>query len=82
MPSTEALTEIIRDQEERWYKDNSEVSQSEVYYAKTLPIIQSSDTGKYRLVDEMGIDIVTICFIFGLEGQTAHPPGDTGINAV
>lgn len=48
-------------------------------YAKTIPIIQSSGTGKSRLVDELSKEFLTISFVFRSNGETGYPPGDPEI---
>ena len=46
------------------------------YYAKILPIIQSSGVGKSRLVDELSKLRVGLFFTLRKRGQSGYPPGD------
>jgi hypothetical protein len=46
------------------------------YYSRTISIVQSSGTGKSRLVDEIGKEFVSISFALRLQGETGYPPGD------
>ena len=49
------------------------------YYAKILPIIQSSGVGKSRLVDELCKSRVGLSFALRKKGQTGYPPGDVEV---
>jgi hypothetical protein len=46
------------------------------YYSKTIPIIQSSGTGKSRLLDEISKEFLTTCFVLRHRGDDGYPPGD------
>ena len=48
-------------------------------YAKTMPIIQSSGTGKSRLLDEISKEFLTISFILRRPMEDGYPPGDPEI---
>lgn len=48
-------------------------------YAKIIPIIQSSGTGRSRLVDELGKEFLSISFVLRLNGESGYPPGDPEI---
>lgn len=63
----DALKEKIKHEEGSVNKD---------LYAKIIPIIQSSGTGKSRLVDELGKEFLSISFVFRLDGESGYPPGD------
>lgn len=63
--------DVLRDlllAEEREFKSN--------FYAKMIPIIQSSGTGKSRLMDEIGKEFLSISFVLRHPGQDGFPPGD------
>jgi len=49
------------------------------YYAKTFCIVQSSGTGKSRLIEEFGKGVMTMSFALRKEGDTGFPPGDEEI---
>lgn len=49
------------------------------YFAKTLSIIQSSGTGKSRLVDELSKELFTVSFTLRPVGETGYPPSDPEI---
>lgn len=49
------------------------------YYSKTIPIIQSSGTGKSRLLDEISKELLTIPFVLRYRGSYGYPPGDTEV---
>ena len=51
------------------------------YYGKTIPIIQSSGTGKSRLLDEISKEFLTISFVLRHQGEDGYPPGDPEITA-
>jgi hypothetical protein len=51
----------------------------EKYYAKTLVFVQSSGTGKSRLVDSFGQVCPMINFILREKGTTGFPPADCEI---
>jgi len=51
----------------------------EQYYARTLVFVQSSGTGKSRLVDSFGQVCPMINFILREEGTTGFPPADREI---
>jgi hypothetical protein len=53
-------------------KDFSEMT----YYSKTIPIIQSSGTGKSRLLDEISKEFISICFVLRHRDDDGYPPGD------
>ena len=46
------------------------------YYGKTIPIIQSSGTGKSRLLDEISKEFLTVNFVLRRRGENGFPPGD------
>ncbi|KAF8541641.1 hypothetical protein BDD12DRAFT_488995 [Trichophaea hybrida] len=46
------------------------------YYAKVMPILQSSGTGKSRLICELGNDALSMSFTLRENGETGFPPGD------
>jgi len=52
---------------------------SQGQYAKTLDIVQSSGTGKSRLVSEMAKKLMSITFVLRKPGETGFPPGDTEV---
>ena len=45
-------------------------------YSKSFDIIQSSGTGKSRLISELGKYIMTLSFVFRKKGETGFPFGD------
>lgn len=49
------------------------------YYSRAVSIVQSSGTGKSRLVDEITKRFLGISFALRLEGETGYPPGDSEI---
>ncbi|KAF8430602.1 hypothetical protein BGX38DRAFT_1146839 [Terfezia claveryi] len=49
------------------------------FYAKIIPIIQSSGMGKSRLMDELSKIHLTILFTFRKNGESGFPPGDPEI---
>jgi len=69
--SLNAFLKNIRRYQSEWPKKN--------YYSKAVSIIQSSGTGKSRLVDEISKEFLTISFALRLEGETGYPPGDPEI---
>ena len=54
--------------EEREFQSNT--------YAKMIPIIQSSGTGKSRLLDEISKEFLSISFVLRHPGENGFPPGD------
>jgi len=48
-------------------------------YARIMAIVQSSGTGKSRLVDELGGDALSISFTLRENGASGYPPGDPEI---
>jgi len=71
------LVEQIFQRAEQKVKDNMDKNAG--HYAKTIDIVQSSGTGKSRLVSEMAKKVWTISFVLRLPGETSFPPGDKGI---
>lgn len=53
--------------------------QHEPYYAKLIPIIQSSGMGKSRLIDEIGKSHLCITVTLRENGESGYPPGDPEI---
>lgn len=49
------------------------------YYAKLIPIIQSSGMGKSRLIDEIGKSHLCITVTLRENGESGYPPGDPEI---
>jgi len=49
------------------------------YYAKVMPILQSSGTGKSRLISELGNDVLSMSFTLRENGETGFPPGDSEV---
>jgi hypothetical protein len=49
---------------------------NEGLYARIMPIIQSSGTGKSRLVNELAGSVLGIAFTLRENGSTGYPPGD------
>lgn len=49
------------------------------YYCREVSTVQSSRTGKSRLVDEISKSFLGISFALRLEGETGYPPGDPEI---
>jgi len=60
---------------------NEEIEFSPNYYGKTMSIIQSSGTGKSRLLDEISKEFLTISFILRRPMEDGYPPGDPEITA-
>lgn len=56
-----------------------EINFSEEYYAKLLPILQSSGMGKSRLVHQFSKRCPAIIFTLRTAGQIGYPPGDVEI---
>jgi hypothetical protein len=57
--------------------DEERVFQRDEFYAKSLTIIQSSGTGKSRLLDELSKELLTISFALRHPHKDAGwPPGD------
>jgi hypothetical protein len=52
---------------------------NERLYACIMPIIQSSGTGKSRLVNELAGSVLGIAFTLRENGSTGYPPGDPEI---
>ncbi|KAI5781001.1 hypothetical protein DFH27DRAFT_529416 [Peziza echinospora] len=50
-----------------------------IYYAKVLPIIQSSGMGKSRLIAEFSRLHCGVIFTFRTNKQTGYPPGDSEV---
>lgn len=46
------------------------------YDCRAVSIVQSSGTGKSRLVDEISKSFLGISFALRLDGETGYPPGD------
>jgi hypothetical protein len=54
--------------------------QEEEFYSKSITIIQSSGTGKSRLLDELGKEFLTISFTLRRpSNDISWPPGDSEI---
>ena len=51
-------------------------------YAKTMPIIQSSGTGKSRLLDEISKEFLTMSFVLRHPAEDGYPPGDPEITKI
>jgi hypothetical protein len=67
--SVDVLRGLLLGEEKAFDKDR--------FYAKTIPIIQSSGTGKSRLVDELGKEFLTVSFVLRHPGDdVTWPPGD------
>ena len=67
--SVNVLKELLLDEERVFQKDN--------FYAKSMTIIQSSGTGKSRLLDELSKEFLTISFTLRHPHKdTGWPPGD------
>jgi len=49
---------------------------NEGLYARIMPIIQSSGTGKSRLVNELAGSVLGIAFTLRENGSSGYPPGD------
>ena len=71
------LAETIFQEAEQKVKDDKNTNAG--HYAKTINIVQSSGTGKSRLVSEMARKVMTITFVLRLPGETGFPPGDSGV---
>jgi len=66
--------DVMRDlllAEERGFKSD--------IYVKMIPVIQSSGTGKSRLMDEISKDFLSVSFVLRHPGEDGFPPGDTEI---
>ena len=50
------------------------------YYSKSLNLLQSSGTGKSKLLDELAKDNFTFTFVSRKESDTGFPPGDNDIS--
>jgi hypothetical protein len=59
--------------------DDLEDTYNKKYYAKVLPVAQSSGVGKPRLLDELSKERVGLCFTHRLANQSGYPPGDVEI---
>ena len=66
--SLNAFLENIFRYEAEWSASN--------HYSRTVSIVQSSGTGKSRLVDEIGKEFLSVSFALRLQGETGYPPGD------
>ena len=51
-------------------------------YAKIIPIIQSSGTGKSRLLDEISKEFLTMYFTLRHPAEDGYPPGDPEITKI
>ena len=49
---------------------------NEGLYARIMSIIQSSGTGKSRLVNELAVSVLGIAFTLRENGSSGYPPGD------
>jgi len=67
--SLNVLKELLVDEENIFQKDK--------FYAKSMTIIQSSGTGKSRLLDELSKELLTISFALRHQCKdVGWPPGD------
>ena len=67
--SLNVLKELLVDEENIFQKDK--------FYAKSMTIIQSSGTGKSRLLDELSKELLTISFVLRHPCKDVEwPPGD------
>jgi hypothetical protein len=66
-----ALCDFLVEQERVWSHDK--------YYAKIIPVIQSSGMGKSRLLSEFGKTILSVYYTTRKPDETGYPPGDTSI---
>jgi hypothetical protein len=66
--SVDVLRKLLLDEEMAFQEDQ--------YYAKVMPIIQSSGTGKSRLLDEMSKEFLTISFTLRGLKDYGFPPAD------
>jgi hypothetical protein len=66
--SLEAFLANIHRYQSEWPSTN--------YYCRAVSIVQSSGTGKSRLVDEIFKKFLGISFALRLEGENGYPPGD------
>lgn len=66
--SLTALCRYLEEQERTWSHQN--------YYAKTIPVIQSSGMGKSRLLSELGKTTVSVYYTTRDPHETGYPPGD------
>ena len=69
--SARALRKLVRAEETNFW--------AAAHYSKTIPIIQSSGTGKSHLLDEISKDFLTVTFVLKLQGEAGYPPGDQEI---
>ena len=69
--SLAVLKDLLLRREKEFQRDST--------YGKTIPIIQSSGTGKSRLLDEISKQFLTISFVLRRPSQDGYPPGDTEI---
>ena len=54
----------------------------EQYYAKIIPVIQSSGTGKSRLLSEFGKTTLSVYYTIRESDETGYPPGDESIRTL
>jgi len=66
--SLAVLKDLLLHREKEFQKDTT--------YGKTIPIIQSSGTGKSRLLDEISKEFLTVNFVLRRRGENGFPPGD------
>src|SRR5438874_8835159 len=56
-------------------QDENRMFDKKSYYARILPIIQSSGMGKSRLLDEVSKEFLTVSFSLRRPKETGCPPG-------
>ena len=66
-----ALCDFVVEQERVWSHDK--------YYAKIIPVIQSSGMGKSRLLSEFGKTTLSVYYTIRKPDETGYPPGDKSI---
>lgn len=49
------------------------------YYAKIIPVIQSSGMGKSRLIDQLSKEHVGLSYVLRSNGESGYPPGDVEV---
>jgi hypothetical protein len=77
-PALKAFTEFLTHQEEA-SRSEKPGPKSIQHYSKCIAVLQSSGTGKSRLMSELGSGMFSISFTFRPEGSTGYPPGDSEV---
>lgn len=68
---------VVRKEASKFDNQSMENEQRD-YYAKVMPIVQSSGAGKSRLIDRYGVDHLGVAFTFRIGDQNRYPPQEPG----